>query len=51
MDTSDDLLSSDSSSDKSQKILVPAGGSHGNGWTVSMGLAVQKVTPLSRHHV
>ena len=51
LDTSDESLYVDSSSDESQKVLVYVGSSSVNVWNVGSGLAVHKATPLFRRHV
>ena len=45
------LSGAKSYSDQLQKTFVPTGGSSGNGWTLSAGLAVWEVIILSRHHL
>ena len=50
MGTSENSLPTDSSSDKSQKILVSVGSSSGNVWTISVGLYVQKISLFFRNY-
>ena len=51
MGRSDDYLSSDSSSNKLDGVIVTSGVSSWNMWTISAGLDAQKVALLSRRHV